>query len=115
MSQDAEEFLPLSTPVFHILLALGGERLHGYGIMEAIRGKTGGEAEILPGTLYATLNRMLEDGLVEEVERPEGADARRKYYRVTELGRRVVSAESERLATLLQVVRAERFFGMERP
>lgn len=108
MSDAPERFLPLSTPVLHILLALGREALHGYGIMEAIEAKTGGRAEILPGTLYATMNRMLDDGLIQEAERPEGADARRKYYRITELGERVVAAESERLEVLLDLARRER-------
>ena len=108
---DVQDFLPLSTPVLHILLALGEDRLHGFGIIEAIEAKTGGEARILPGTLYATLNRMVDDRLVQEAERPDGADARRKYYRITELGRRVVAAESERMAVLLEVARRERMAG----
>lgn len=107
MTRSLDEFLPLSTPVMHILLALGHEALHGYGILEAIEAKTDGRASILPGTLYATMNRMMDDGLIDEAERPEGADGRRKYYRVTELGRRVVGAESERLQLLLDVARRE--------
>ncbi len=108
MNRSVDDFAPLSTPVFHILLALGREALHGYGIMEAIEEKTGGKAVILPGTLYATMNRMLDDGLIAEAPRPEGADARRKYYRITPLGERVAAAESERLRVLLEVARSER-------
>ncbi len=102
-----DEFLPLSTPVLHILLALGSERLHGLGIMDAIRAKSEGRAVILPGTLYVTLNRMVDDGLIVEVDRPEGADARRKYYRSTDLGREVVGAEMQRMSVLMDVARRD--------
>lgn len=115
MSDPVDEFLPLSTPVLHVLLALGQDALHGYGILEAIEAKTGGRASILPGTLYATMNRMLDDGLIREVDRPEGADARRKYYRITELGRRVVAAESARLEVLLDLARRESLAGPAAP
>jgi DNA-binding PadR family transcriptional regulator len=107
MSDAPDRFLPLSTPVLHVLLALGHDALHGYGILEAIAAKTAGRASILPGTLYATMNRMLDDGLIDEAERPEGADGRRKYYRITGLGRDVVAAESERLQVLLDLARRE--------
>lgn len=102
---DPSKFLPLSTPVLHILLALGSERLHGLGIMDMIVSKSEGRAEILPGTLYVTLNRMVDDELIREVERPDGADARRKYYASTDLGRAVVAAEMERMAVLMDVAR----------
>ena len=108
--RDPDEHLPLSTPVLHILLALGRERLHGYGVMQSIEEKTGGRATILPGTLYTTLNRMLEDGLVEEAPAPPDGpddDRRRRYYRVTDYGADVVAAESERMALLLDVARRE--------
>jgi DNA-binding PadR family transcriptional regulator len=107
VSDTGDRFLPLGAPVFHVLLALGQDALHGYGILEAIEAKTQGRASILPGTLYATMNRMLDDGLIAEAPRPEGADARRKYYRITDLGRGVVAAESERLQVLLDVARRE--------
>lgn len=102
-----QDFLPLSTPVLHILLALGSTRLHGLGIMEAIAEKSEGKAVILPGTLYVTLNRMVDDGLIAEAERPEGADTRRKYYAVSPLGRSVVAAEMERMALLMDVARGD--------
>lgn len=111
LSETARSFLPLGTPVFHILLALGRDTRHGYGILEAIEAKTGGAASILPGTLYATMNRMLDDGLIVEAERPEGADARRKYFRVTPLGGAVAAAEARRLEVLLDVVRNEGWTG----
>ena len=108
--RDPADLLPLGTPVLHILLALGRERLHGYAIMGAIDEKTGGRAQILPGTLYTTLNRMLADGLVEEAPAPDDApddDRRRRYYRVTPFGREVVAAETERMAVLLDVARRD--------
>jgi DNA-binding PadR family transcriptional regulator len=103
---DPTRLLPLGAPVLHILLALGRERMHGYAVMQAIELKTGGKARVLPGTLYTTLNRMVEDGLVEDTAPPSDApddDRRRRYYRVTEFGRRVVAAETERLELLLAV------------
>lgn len=111
---DPSSFLPLSPPVLHILLALGHERLHGYAIMQAIEEKTRGVATVLPGTLYTTLNRMLDDGLVEEVPPPErdpDDDRRRRYYHMTPFGREVVAAESRRMEVLLDVARRERLAG----
>jgi DNA-binding PadR family transcriptional regulator len=115
MSEDeVREKLPLSTPVLHVLLALGGRRLHGYAIMQAIAEKTEGHATILPGTLYTTLNRMLDDALVEDAAPPSDQpddERRRRYYQITDLGRRVVMAESERMAVLLAVARHEHLAG----
>ena len=108
--RDPTELLPLSTPVLHVLLALGHERMHGYGIMQAIEHKTEGAARILPGTLYTTLNRMLADGLVEETPPPGDApddDRRRRYYRVAPFGREVVVAEAERMSVLLELARRD--------
>lgn len=107
---DPAELVPLGAPVLHILLALGGKRLHGYGIMQAIEEKTGGVAKILPGTLYTTLNRMLADGLVEEVSPPTESpddDRRRRYYRTTPFGRDVLAAEAKRMSMLLALARGE--------
>lgn len=103
---DPEAFLPLSAPSLNILLALGAGRLHPYGIMQEIDERTGGKAVILPGTLYTSIARMLEQGLVEDAPDrpdPENDDARRRYYRLTELGRRVVRAEIERLSALIRI------------
>ena len=110
MSRNPDELLPLSAPVLHILLALGQDDLHGYAIMQAIEEKTAGRARILPGTLYSTLNRMLDEGLIEDSPvRPEAADddPRRRYYRTTSFGRAVVAAEAERMSVLLDVARRE--------
>ena len=97
----SEEILPLTPPVFHILLALAGEERHGYGIMQDVARQTGGALRLGPGTLYGCLKRMLAAGLVEESEeRPDPAldDERRRYYRMTPLGERVVRAEARRMA-----------------
>lgn len=107
--QDPRESLPLSPPVYHVLLALGDETLHGYAIMQAFEALTGGAEHLLPGTLYATLARMVETRLLEETSPPEpGADARRRYYRVTAWGRAVAGAESERIRLLLDLAHRRR-------
>ena len=98
--------LPLTPPVFHILLALAGEERHGYGIMQDVAQQTGGTLQLGPGTLYGCLKRMLAAGLVEESdERPDPAldDERRRYYRMTALGRRTARAEAQRLAGAVTV------------
>lgn len=99
--QSSDELLPLTPPVFHILLALAGEERHGYGIMQDVARQTDGKLLLGPGTLYGCLKRMLTAGLVEESdERPDPAldDERRRYYRMTSLGKGVVRAEARRLA-----------------
>lgn len=103
---EVDALLPLSTPVLHVLLALGHGQLHGYAIVQAIEEKTDGVATILPGTLYATLHRMLEGGLIEGADSPHDAadeDRRRRYYRITELGREVMAAEAERMSVLVDL------------
>jgi DNA-binding PadR family transcriptional regulator len=109
-TRDPSDFVPLGAPVLHVLLALGRDRLHGYAIMKTIEEETGGRAVILPGTLYSTLNRMEDDGLIVETDPPPGdeVDRRRRYYRTTEFGRRVVAAESERMEVLLEVARRQK-------
>ncbi len=105
-----DDLLPLSPPVYHVLLALGDDALHGYAMMQAFRELTGGTEHLLPGTLYATLARMVETGLIEETDPPEvGADARRRYYRATAFGRRVAAAETARMSLLVEVARSRRF------
>src|SRR5215467_3821863 len=101
-----QDLLPLTPPVFHILLALAGEERHGYGIMQDVARQTDGVLQLGPGTLYGCLKRMLAAGLVEESEeRPDPAldDERRRYYRMTPLGKRVVRAEAKRLAGAVTV------------
>ena len=107
---DPETFLPLTAPEFYVLLALGEQALHGYGMMRSLEEKTGGKDELLPGTLYATLARMVGRGLLEELPEPPdpGADSRRRYYRATALGLSVARAESARYTRLLQIAAAAR-------
>ena len=96
-----ETRLPLSPQVFHILLALAPGDRHGYGILQDVEQATGGTLRLGPGTLYGALKRLLSDGLVGETDRrpdPARDDVRRRYYRITEAGRRLLAAETRRLA-----------------
>lgn len=108
MAKDAVPYQPLTPAVFHILLALSDGEKHGYAIMKDVEAQTNGQMKMGPGTLYGTIKRMLASGLIEETgQRPDPAidDERRRYYRLTGLGQRVVSAESQRLAALVTVAR----------
>ena len=99
----------LSQTALHILLAIGTDTKHGYAVMQDIADLSGGEIRLLPGTLYSTLARMVEDRLVEECRPPRDTtsdDARRRYYRVTHAGREAVRAEMRRLSTLVRLGRA---------
>ena len=103
------ELLPLTPPVFHILLALADEERHGYGIMQDVARQTNDALQLGPGTLYGCLKRMLAAGLVEESdERPDNElnDERRRYYRMTPLGRTTVRAEAARLAGAVSAAKA---------
>ena len=107
----AESFLPLKPHWFHVLLSLADQEQHGYGIMQEVLERTGGKVRLWPATLYGTLSRLMDEELIEESgSRPAAAqdDARRRYYRLTRLGRRVLAAESERLEELVRVIRAKR-------
>lgn len=91
---------------FHILLALSGQALHGLGVADEVERASGGALELGPGTLYRSLSELSESGLVEVLpEQPEGADPRRKYYRITEPGRVAVAEEARRLAAVLELAR----------
>ena len=105
------DFLPLTPAIHHILLALIDEERHGYGIMLEVSRLTGGATRMGPGTLYGTLKRLLAVGLIEEAEErpdPELDDERRRYYRVTRLGARVLQAETARVSVLLDAARAKK-------
>ena len=107
--QSAHELFPLTPPVFHILLALADEERHGYGIMQDVARQTDGALQLGPGTLYGCLKRMLASGLVEECDErrdPALDDERRRYYRITVLGKRTVRAEAHRLAGAVTVAMA---------
>ncbi len=106
-----DKFLPLHKNWFHILLSLAGSEQHGYGIMQEVLQRTNGTVRLWPATLYGTLQRMIADGLIEESdERPaaELDDARRRYYRVTQLGRKVLDLEYERLKEMVRMVQYKR-------
>lgn len=108
--RDPEELLPLTPSVFHILLALADAERHGYGIIKEVEARTDGRVRLGPGTLYGSIKRMLDEGLIEESdERPDPAldDERRRYYRLTDFGRGVAAAEAGRLARLVAVARAK--------
>ena len=107
---------PLPSAAFQILLALADEDLHGYAIMRQVEAQTGGRVRLGPGTLYSSIQALLEEGLIEEVERDTGSDAshdRRRSYRLTTSGRKLARAEAERLADLLRVARTKRIFRGE--
>jgi DNA-binding PadR family transcriptional regulator len=112
---DALSELPLTPAVFHILLALADEERHGYGIMQDVARQTDGALQLGPGTLYGCLKRMQAAGLVEESdERPDPSldDERRRYYRMTALGRRTVHAEARRLSGAVSAARTKLAGGM---
>ncbi len=98
--------IPLTQSIYYILLAVGDAEMHGYGIMQTLAEKTGGRETILPGTLYASLARMVDESLVEEMDPPEGETSggpKRRYYKRTDFGRAAARAESERLRVLLSI------------
>ena len=103
--------LALTPAVFDILLALMDRERHGYGIMKEVENQTEGDLVLRPGTLYQAIKRMLELGLIEESdERPDPAldDERRRYYKISGLGRKVARTEVERLTKLLQIARSKK-------
>ena len=105
----AERHLPLSEPVFHILLSLTDRDLHGYAIIQDIRERTAGAVELTASTLYAAIKRLLETGLIEEMRRrPSNDDPRRRYYAITPLGLEVARRETARLERTLRLARQKR-------
>ncbi|HYR90661.1 MAG TPA: PadR family transcriptional regulator [Terriglobia bacterium] len=113
-----ESFLPLTPAVFHILIALGDGEAHGYAIMQEVAEKSGGAVRLGPGTLYGAVNRLLKDGLIEESEErpdPQMDDTRRRYYRLTDFGERVLAAETKRMADLVRAARSTTAVRKMRP
>ena len=102
-----ESFLPLHRDTFHILVSLADRDRHGYAVMQEVAERTDGKVRMSPGTLYGSIRKMLDEGLIEEFFH-KGAvadDERRRYYRVTKFGRAVAAAEAERLTALLHHAR----------
>lgn len=117
MNRDIDALLPLQPATFHILVALAEDERHGYAIMQEVAERTGGSVTLSAGTLYRSIQRMLEQGLLSEVrQRPAGQndDERRRYYRITALGRTVAKAEARRLADMLKLARARGLAPEER-
>ena len=107
-----DDFLPLQPAVFHILMALAEDDRHGYAIIQNVAERTGGAVRLSAGTLYRSIHRMLEEGLLVEIDDrpdPEEDDERRRYYRITPLGRNVARAEAQRLIDLVKMARASGF------
>lgn len=107
---------PLPTAAFHILLALADNELHGYGIMRQVEEQTNGGIRLGPGTLYASLQALLEEGLIDEVERSATAakgTERRRYYQLTSAGRKLAHVEADRMADLLRIARAKKILRGE--
>src|ERR1700704_5483090 len=105
-----ESFLPLPPATFHILMALAAEDRHGYAIIQDVAARTSGEIKLSPGTLYRSIQRMLEDGLIVETRErpaPELDDERRRYYRITPFGTAVAGAEARRMSDLVRMARAQ--------
>ena len=104
-----DDLLPLQPAVFHILMVLAEGDNHGYAIIGAIAARTDGRVKIGAGTLYRSIQRMLEEGLVTEIDErpaPEEDDERRRYYRITPFGRKAAMAETQRLADLVKLARS---------
>ncbi len=103
MKEDLDRFVPLSPAALHIVLSLAGEERHGYGIMQEVARQSDGRYKLGPGTLYDNLQKLMKERLVEETENTAtGAEARRRYYRLTKTGKRVLSVEIARLETAIR-------------
>jgi len=114
---DPEALLPLTPAMFEILVALADGERHGYAIMQEVDARTEGKMRIGPGTLYRSIQRLMEDGLITESdERPalEMDDERRRYYRITDFGYRVAVAEARRLAELVATAQAKKLLPKPR-
>lgn len=108
----AEDLLPLTPAAFHILMALASGDRHGYAIIQDVAQRTGGELKLGPGTLYRSIQKMLEQGLIVETgdrPAPDRDDERRRYYRITRLGEQAARAEVRRLTRLVKLANASGF------
>jgi DNA-binding PadR family transcriptional regulator len=106
MPDDLQSFLPLSPANLYILLSLAAEDRHGYGIMQEVIRQSDGQYKLGPGTLYDNLQKLMTQGIVEDAPRPSPTDdPRRRYYRLTSFGRKVLAADVERLAQLIRAAK----------
>jgi DNA-binding PadR family transcriptional regulator len=115
---DPQTLLPLPVSEFQILLALADEERHGYAIKREVAARTNGDVQLGPGTLYGSIKRMVGSGLIAESDErpdPELDDERRRYYRITPLGRQVAVAEARRMERLVSIARAKRLLGRPEP
>ena len=115
---DPQTLLPLPVSEFQILLALADEERHGYAIRREVAERTDGDVQLGPGTLYGSIKRMVNSGLIAESDErpdPELDDERRRYYRITPLGRKVAAAEARRMERLVRIARAKRLLGRPEP
>ena len=113
---DSQRFIPLKPQWFHILLSVAAGEQHGYGIMQDVLQRTNGKVRLWPATLYGSIKRLIEADLIEESDErpaPELDDARRRYYRLTPLGKRVLDAECERLQELVRSIRVKQALATE--
>jgi DNA-binding PadR family transcriptional regulator len=111
-----QRFSPLPSAAFQILLSLADCDLHGYGIMRQVEEQTGGRMRLGPGTLYSSIQALLEEEMIEEVDQPgepQPGNERRRYYRLTSGGRKVARSEAERLAEILRIARVKKIFRGE--
>ncbi len=108
---DVQSFIPIKPQWFHIMLSLAGGEQHGYGIMQDVLERTTGKVHLWPATLYGSIKRLIDADLIEESNArpaPELDDARRRYYRLTKLGKRVLDAECDRLQELVRTIQVKR-------
>ncbi|MCB9418304.1 MAG: helix-turn-helix transcriptional regulator [Ardenticatenaceae bacterium] len=114
MHGEIQKLLPLTPTVFHMLLALADGEKHGYGIMRAVEDETQGQMQIRIGSLYGSIRRMIESGLIEETNErpdPELDDERRRYYGLTDFGRQVLAAEAARIARAMAIIQGKQILG----
>lgn len=117
-SSASEPYAPLTPAMFHVLLALAGDDMHGYAILKEVALRTGGEVQLSTGTLYGIIKRLLNDGLITELRaRPAAAndDERRRYYRLMPKGHDVASVEAQRLAKVVELARSRRLLKKAQP
>ena len=117
-STDPTLHLPLTPAMLDVLIALADRERHGYAILKEIKRRTDGRVEMSAGTLYGIIRRLYTDGIIEESDErpdPDLDDERRRYYRLTDFGRRVVTAEAERMEGVLQMVRAKNLLPGAKP